>query len=80
MKTLRIFQPYGAHLRFDGIDEVQISSGGFIRFHFEPKDENGIKREGVIATAMFNLATISGYSFEAPEEKVIVPAKGIVVP
>jgi hypothetical protein len=80
MKTLRIFQPYGAHLRFDGIDEVQISSGGFIRFHFEPRDEHGVPREGIVATAMFNLATISGYSFEAPEENVITPDKSIVVP
>ena len=59
MKTVRIFQPYGAHLRFEGAEDVGISPTGLIRFRFKPKDENGVPKPDMEATAIFNLSTIS---------------------
>lgn len=62
MKTLRIYQPYGAHLRFDGVDAVK-AVGDFIAFTYQVRNEKGEPTDEK-AHGVFCTRTISGYSLE----------------
>jgi hypothetical protein len=64
MSTLRIYLPYGAHLRFDGVEKVSAASVEYIAFTYTARDDKGNATDRK-ANAVFNTKTIAGYSVEA---------------
>jgi len=63
MNTVRIYLPYGAHLRFEGVDSIRNYLPDYISFLYKPKDHNGEMKKGK-AEAVFALKCICGYSME----------------
>jgi hypothetical protein len=61
--TLRIYLPYGAHLRFEGVSNLAHMSDG-IQFTYTPRDpKTGLPMKGT-ATARFFKEVICGFSVE----------------
>lgn len=61
--TVRIYPPYGAHLRFEGVDRITSLSTDWISFMYQPRGDNGLPRKGK-AEAVFCTRVICGYSME----------------
>jgi hypothetical protein len=63
MKTVRIFLPYGAHLRFEGVDSIQAATPDYIAFTYLARNEKGDTTDKK-AHAVFCTRVICGYSME----------------
>jgi hypothetical protein len=63
VKTVRIFLPYGAHLRFNGVDKIQAPNPEYIAFTYTARDEAGNATD-TKAHAVFCTKVICGYSVE----------------
>jgi hypothetical protein len=63
MRTVRIYLPYGAHLRFDGVDKITAPNIEYIAFTYLARDEKGNATDRT-AHAVFCTKTIAGYSVE----------------
>lgn len=63
MKTVRIFLPYGAHLRFEGVDAINAASPEYIAFTYLARNEKGDATDKK-AHAVFCTRVICGYSME----------------
>lgn len=69
--TIRIYLPYGAHLRFEGCSkftktEPQPNVPGTITFAYTARDQQGNVTTRK-AAARFSLDVVCGYSVEEPE-------------
>lgn len=62
MQTVRIYLPYGAHLRFEGVTGF-LNLGDCITFSYQRKDAKGFMVPGQ-ASADFFKAVICGFSVE----------------
>lgn len=61
--TVRIYLPYGAHLRFEGVSDFQ-NQTLCIAFSYQPKDpKTGLPAKGT-AAAEFYKSVICGFSAE----------------
>jgi hypothetical protein len=63
MNTVRIYLPYGANLRFEGVERITSITPEYIAFRYQPRDEKGFAKKGK-AEAIFCTRVICGYSME----------------
>lgn len=63
MKTVRIFLPYGAHMRFEGVDAINAPHPEYIAFTYLARDEKGNQTDRS-GHAIFCTKVICGYSVE----------------
>jgi hypothetical protein len=66
MKTVRVFLPYGAHLRFDGVEAVKAPTPDYVAFTYNVKNAKGEATDN-FGHAVFCVKTIAGYSVEEAE-------------
>lgn len=63
--VVRIFQPYGAHIKFDGVQDLKEASD-VITFTYRVKDQVGTPTQSW-GRAAFQRSVISGYAVEVSE-------------
>lgn len=63
MNTVRIFLPYGAHLRFEGVEKIIALGTDYISFTYLARNEKGDATDKK-AHAVFCTRVICGYSME----------------
>lgn len=62
-RTVRIYLPYGAHLRFEGVDAINAPGPEYIAFTYMARDAKGNATDKS-AHAVFCTKVICGYSVE----------------